>query len=333
MNYKEKKDKLANYDVIIVNFNGEKIISECLDSVYSNTLLPSKVIIYDNNSSDGSVESISSKYPNAILIRGKKNIGFGRANNEAIKQSDAEFILFMNNDVILDKKFSKVILEGFRDSQLAIMNSLIYKGWVKKGNQEIYAFGAEMNRSGFNYGLYDLGENRDDLNSFSAACCMIRSKVIKELKFEKRFFLYGEEAEISARILKRGLKIGRTKEAVCYHLESYSSSNNENKNGLAFRQFYAVQNRWYMLGKDWPFRLWPEALLFSFFHLIFILFFYLKNGKYSYLSLLYVAPSSFIQGIRHRDKGVAVNKKWHTQLSGPSILKYFKLGRKVFSGS
>lgn len=323
---------MKKYDVIIINYNGEEIITKCLRSLCSSTVLPSRIIIYDNNSKDDSAKIVRNQFPNVILIQGKNNLGFGRANNEAMKHSNAEFILFLNNDVLLNKNCSEKLLEGFRDNSVVIINPLIYKGWKKKENQGIYAFGAEMNKAGFNYGLYDLGEDRKNLNSFSAACCMARSSVIKNLKFEKRYFLYGEEAEISARILKMGLKIGRIKEAVCFHLENYSSPK-KNADGLAFRQFFGVQNRWYMLGKDWPFHLLPEAFFLNFLHLIFILFFYLKNRKYSYLKLLFVAPASLIQGIRHRGTKTVTNKKWYTQLSGFSPAKYLTLGKKVFNGS
>lgn len=327
---KDEKKIASGYDVIIVNYNGEKIISRCLDSVNQSTKKPVKIIIYDNNSSDQSVSLIRKKYPEVDLIEGGENLGFGRANNKAMERSQQEFILFLNNDVLLDKKCAEKLIERFTDDNLAVVNPLIFKGWEKKPGQEIYAFGAEMNEGGFNYGLYDQGKDRLDLNSFSGACVMVKSHEIKKIKFEKRFFMYGEEAEISSQLLKRGKKIGRTGVAVCYHLESYSSPQ-KNRDGLSFRQFQAIPNRWYTVGKNWPVGLLPKALVLNLIHLSYISFFFILNRKFSYLKVLFIAPCSFISGLLDRKNSKTVDERWHRHISKMQLYRYFTLGKRVFS--
>lgn len=325
-----KKNKgQTSYDVIIVNYNGEKIISGCLSSLYSCTILPSKVIIYDNNSQDNSVRIIKKKFPQVILLEGKKNLGFGRANNESMKYSSAEFILFMNNDLVLDKNCPKVLLKAFRDPGLAILNPLIFKGWGKKEDSEIYSFGAEMNKSGFGYSLYDTGSDRTDLSCFSGACFMARGKIIKKLQFEQSFFLYYEEPDLSTKILINGYKIGRVKEAKCYHLESYSSPQ-EDTDGIAFRQFYGIQNRWFMIGKHWPIRLLPATLTLNIVHLFYVLYFYVKNRKFCYMKLAYLAPINLIKGWCIRNSKDTRDKFWYKRLKTTSLSMYLKLGKKVF---
>lgn len=328
---KSMPDKTA-YDVVIVNYNGENIISQCLDSVQASTIKPAKIIVYDNDSKDRSVDLIKKKYPHVILIEGDSNIGFGRGNNEAMKLSKSDFILFVNNDLVLDKYCSESLLAGFTDKKLAILNPIIFKGWGKVENQEVYAFGAKINRSGFGYGLYDTVGDRTDLNCFSGACFMARSGIIKKLQFEKRFFLYCEEPDLSVRILGLALKIGRVREASCYHLESYSSPQSS-IDGTAFRQFYGVQNRWFMLGKHWPLFMLPEVILFNLLHLFYLTYFYAKNRKFSYLKLIYLAPSNLFSGLFERDHAVVVDKKWYRQLGTTTLKTYFALGKKVFTKS
>jgi len=318
---------MKKYDVVIVNYNGEKIISDCLNSLYKSTHKPESVIIYDNASADNSVEIIKNKYPRVNLISGKKNLGFGRGNNEAMKHSESEFILFMNNDVLLDQKCAENLLRGLTDPDLAISNPLIIKGWDKKRASEIYSFGAEMNKSGFGYGLYDTGKDRNDLNCFSGACFMARANVIKKLQFEKSFFLYYEEPDLSTKILRRGYKIGRHKDAVCYHLESYSSPKKK-ADGICFRQFYAIQNRFYMLGKYWPTLLLINAMPLNIIHLIYNIFFFIANGKWQEISIIYLSFAALRRGRKEFKKDQ--NYAWTKKLAKSKISTIFSLQKKVY---
>jgi GT2 family glycosyltransferase len=316
------------YDVVIVSYNNVDIIGKTLESVFASSTKPSKVIVYDNCSKDESVQYIKQHYPQVILIEGRENLGFGRANNEASKLAEAEFILFMNNDLILEKNCVRELISAFTDDQVVILNPVIYKGWEITKNQELYAFGAVINSSGFGYGLYDLGDDRNDLNSFSAACFLTRTKLFRELQFENRFFLYYEEPELSVRILKRGLKIGRVRRAICYHLESYSSP--KRIAGTAFRQFYGIQNHWYMLGKHWPIGNLVVAFFINCMHLLLILAFLLRHRQTRYLKIAYLAPSSLIAGLRARDTRRADDPNWTSRLSRSSVLQFLNLGSRVF---
>lgn len=161
---------------------------------------------------------------------------------------------------------------------------------------------------------------------------MARAEVVKKLKFEKSFFLYYEEAELSARILKQNLKIARLAKARSYHLESHSSPKTFT-DGVAFRQFYGVQNRWFMLGKHWPCRLMFTALLVNELHLLYLIYFFIINTKINYTKLLYIAPIGFIRGWRARDRKKLIDANWYTKLVPVSLRNYFKLGKKVFSKS
>ena len=318
---------MRSYDVVIVNFNGEKIISKCLESVYKSSLKPSRVIIYDNASHDKSVETIRREFPQVKLIVGASNIGFGRANNEAMKFCDDDLILFMNNDVILDEDCSRVLSQQFEDKKMAIVNPIIFTGWKKEKNAPVYSFGAKMNTSGFGYGLFDQDDDRDDLNCFSGACFMASAKIIKSFQFEKRFFLYYEEPELSTRISIAGFKIGRVKEAKCYHLENYSSPR-KRADGICFRQFYAIQNRSYMLGKYWPPMLLLKAFPLNAIHILYNTLFFIVNGQPKRASIIYLAVTNFFAGRRSFDK--SEDRQWIKRLTSTRMTNAFKLMKKVY---
>ena len=337
-----------SYDAVIVNYNGERIIAECLKSLLKSDLRPAKIIVFDNGSKDNSVKVIKNirrsvwrwensrvspsrstrQAPEVILIESEKNIGFGPANNEATKRAQAPFILFLNNDIILDKKCSTELLGWFKDNTTAILNPIIYKGWKIENNQLVYAFGAVLDRFGFNYGLYSL-DGADDLNCFSGACFMARTDIFKKFRFEKSFFLYFEEPEMSIRLLKAGYKIARVKKAKSYHLVSQSSP--KEVEGVAFRQFYAGQNRWFMIGKHFPVRLIFGAISVNLLHLFYLVFFFTKNKKFKYLKLFYLAWYHFSRGLLGRSRVGIKKKLWHKKLTKPEIRNYFALKKKVFS--
>ena len=80
--------------IIVVNYNVKHFLKQCLQSVYvSAKHISSEVIVVDNNSVDGSVEMIKNNFPNTIIINNKKNVGFSKANNQAIKIAKGSIVL------------------------------------------------------------------------------------------------------------------------------------------------------------------------------------------------------------------------------------------------
>lgn len=99
-----------NTSIIIVTWNVEDIIEECLDSYLYFEKGNNEVIIVDNNSMDNTCKIIKEKYKNVKLIELKENIGFSKANNVGLKHSNGEYIFFLNPDVI----FIQEIIENMR---------------------------------------------------------------------------------------------------------------------------------------------------------------------------------------------------------------------------
>lgn len=94
--------KEKDLSIIIVNYNGEKYLSNCLNSIYDNcSSLDFEIIIIDNNSKDNSVSFLKENYPEVNLIESKENLGFAKGNNIAVREAKSENILLLNNDTIL----------------------------------------------------------------------------------------------------------------------------------------------------------------------------------------------------------------------------------------
>ncbi len=88
--------------VVVVSWNTCAYLHKCLHSIYGTlgALQPGQVevIVVDNASVDGSVEMVLKQYPQVLLIRNQENVGFARANNQAIKGSRGRYILLLNSD-------------------------------------------------------------------------------------------------------------------------------------------------------------------------------------------------------------------------------------------
>ena len=104
----------TTYDlsVVIVNYNVQYFLDQCLDSVKkASNNLKVEVFVVDNDSKDGSVEMVKEKYPNVHLIANKDNVGFSKANNQAMEVAKGKYILLLNPDTVVgedtfDKTFN-----------------------------------------------------------------------------------------------------------------------------------------------------------------------------------------------------------------------------------
>ena len=98
-----------NVSIIIVNYNGKKLLQNCLSSLYKFTRdVTFEVILIDNNSSE-SIDDLLEEYPQIKFIKNNKNLGFAAANNQGIRIVKGKYILFLNNDtVFIENSIKKV---------------------------------------------------------------------------------------------------------------------------------------------------------------------------------------------------------------------------------
>ena len=95
---------MPDLSIIIVNYNVKEFLQNLLHSIEkASSKIISEIIIVDNASEDGSVELIKQKFPNVKLVENKTNYGFGKANNQALKISQGEFVLLINPDTIVSE--------------------------------------------------------------------------------------------------------------------------------------------------------------------------------------------------------------------------------------
>ena len=119
--------------VIVVSYNVKGYLSLCLDSALAAIeRLPSgtaEVFVFDNASSDGSADWVSSHYPSVHLIRSEENLGFSAGNNAAIRQSKGEWVLLLNPDTVVpEDTFEKVLAHAEAHPEVGAIGVPMYDG-------------------------------------------------------------------------------------------------------------------------------------------------------------------------------------------------------------
>ena len=216
---------VVKLSVIIVNYNVKHFIEQCLFSVLKAAQHVScEVFVVDNNSVDGSVGLIKSKFPQITLIENKVNTGFSVANNQAIKLAKGEYVLLLNPDtVVQEDTFLKVI--AFMDEH-PDAGGLGVKMLDGQGNfapeskrglptpavafYKMFGLAKLFPRSK-KFGVYHLTylpENEiNEIDVISGAFMMMRKNALdKTGLLDETFFMYGEDIDLSYRITKAGYK-------------------------------------------------------------------------------------------------------------------------------
>lgn len=216
--------------VIIVNYNVKYYLDQCIRSVlrafvWMNT--PAEIIVVDNHSADGSVDYLEKRYPQMLypmvrFVRSAHNLGFARANNIAIRQSRGEYVLLLNPDTIVGEdalKASVDFMDAHEDAGAVGVRMLGAQGRRAMESRRglptpmvsFFKMLGFCNRWPHHrlFGKYYMGylpwDESCQIEVVSGAYCMLRRKALDEVGLlDEDFFMYGEDIDLSYRVLKGG---------------------------------------------------------------------------------------------------------------------------------
>ena len=221
---------------IIVNYNTSDLLAECLQSIYEKTKdVIFEIIVIDNASSDSSCGMVKSRFPGVRLIQSDVNLGFGRANNLAVKSAKGDFLFFLNSDTQLINNAVLILVQfmqahpecGIAGGNLTDLSehpvhsySMLLPSWYsdffrfyRRSLTVILGHSNEYNYSG----------KVKQVGYITGADLMIRKSLFDSLGgFDPIFFMYYEEAELTYRLWKSGYTVWSVPAAKILHVKGAS---------------------------------------------------------------------------------------------------------------
>jgi GT2 family glycosyltransferase len=248
--------------VIIVSFNVKDFLRQCLNSVRSaSEKTECEIFVVDNNSADGSAEMVKIEFPDVKLMANQDNNGFSVANNQAIKKAAGRFLLLLNPDTIVEKDtFLKCINFMNTHPDAGALGVRMINGEGKFLPESKRAFPTPRTAFFKTFGLSYLFPGSPVINRYylpqinimetslteviSGAYMFLRREAInKSGLLDEDFFMYGEDIDLSYRLLQTGYHNYYFPDAEIIHFKGRSTDSNGYKDVLHFYEAMRIYIR------------------------------------------------------------------------------------------
>ena len=242
--------------IIILNWNGNGLIQECLDSLRALEYKKVEIIVVDNGSTDASLPYLQQR-KDIILVRNGTNYGFAKGNNIGFEIAKGKYFAILNNDIVVEPFWlNEPIRYLEQDAQIGIISCRqmnYYKRDIIDGLYH-YAHGAlKFNPFGDGLPFVDGPEYSEPgfVISANGGSAIFRKVLIDQIGgFDERFYAYCEDTDLAMRAFLHSWKCLYVPQAVVYHRNSASFGKNPSK-----RMFFVWRNRYFFLYKYFPIRI------------------------------------------------------------------------------
>lgn len=266
-------DKLS---IVLVNYNSGEFLVRCLKSLEkAKKKVSLDIWVVDNASEDESLKQAKKKFPHLHYIENEENLGFGKANNQALRQIKNELILILNPDTEVKEETLPFMVKFMKDNPN--VGAATCKALKSDGSLDwAYHRGFPTPWASFLY--YFLGNDRlyhltdrdmtriHEVDAISGSFFLTRKSVLDEVGlFDEDYFLYAEDLDLSYRIKKAGYKIMYVPDVEVVHFKGVSSGIKSHSQEIttakklsrirAFNSFYETMKIFYKknLAAKYPF--------------------------------------------------------------------------------
>lgn len=293
--------------VVIVGYNSQKYLADCLASLFLSSYKNFRVIFVDNHSDDQSVAYINKHFPDVVVVKSSQNLGFAAGSNLGIdksRQLGSELVFLLNPDTVIVSRCLEILVEK-SDEQTIVQPLILIHEHGQKTNL-INTTGNYLNFLGFSY-CSDLRKpagavKESEIASASGAAVLVPAKALQEVGgFDENFFMYHEDVDLFWRMRLAGYNIKLIPEATVWH--KYLFSANKSK------FFLAERNRLLFLYKNFSGRYWLLTLPILLVNEALMLLYALLTG---WLQLKVKSTFSFFQllGVESkRRKAINLNRR------------------------
>ncbi len=216
--------------VIIVTIGAKDYVQLCLSSLLDQTQLPFEIIVIDNSCKPNFAQEIHKLYPSVKIYPGAENLFYAAALNKGITLCQGEFILCLNDDVVLDKEFIREALKGFlMNRKIGLVSGKILRSDGKILDSTGLFLSAWRTAKERGYGQPDLGQFEQEgfIFGVNGAVAFYRKQMLEDVKdangyFDSRFGMFYEDLDISWRAKRRGWLAYYLPAALAYHVRGGS---------------------------------------------------------------------------------------------------------------
>jgi len=313
--------KPMTLSVIIVHYKVQEKLFNCLESIFN--LKPNvnfEVVVVNNDEKDGLKKNLKRKFPYVNYIKAKKNLGYGGGNNLGVKYSKGEYLFFLNPDTELLPDALESLLEFIKNkNNIGAVSPLL----LDENNEPNYVQGSQFvtslraifalsiinkifpnNIVSRKFFLKDWGQNKPRrVDVFPGTAFLIKKTLFEKLgKFDEKYFLFFEEADLARRIKKNGLDNYIVPKAKIIHFGGVSTKQRVGIKEIYNKSQFYYFKKWYGL---------PWAIIINLFTSI---------GKYEVLLFFIFTLALFLRTFRLNETMIFIGDQGWFYLSARDML-------------
>lgn len=242
--------------VIIVNYNGGKVLSQCLSALEKQTVKNFEIIIVDNGSTDSFLELVEKGKKNLRILKMGKNTGFAFASNRGAEIARGKWISMLNNDAFPEPQWIEKLLKAVKNfpefSFFASHQILYYTPDKFDGTGDMYSLNGRAWRRDHQSPLEEGVNWNDEVFGACAAASLYEASCFTEVGgFDEDYFCYFEDVDLSLRLRLSGFRCMHVSDAKVYHVGSVTSGGESSE----FALFHGYRNLVWTYFKSMPLKL------------------------------------------------------------------------------
>lgn len=237
--------------VVILNYNVRYFLELCLKSVKAAiTDIEAEIIVVDNNSSDDSCIMVKDLFPDVVLIENKENTGFSKGNNIGVAHAKGEFLCILNPDtVVAEDTFTKLLKFADSKKDLGIIGCKLIDGngdYLPESKRNIptpkVSFSKIFGKGNSYYANHLQVSDIGEVAVLVGAFMLLKREIFNIVGgFDEDYFMYGEDIDLSYRILNNGYKNYYVGSQTIIHFKGESTP----KNKIYRKRFYEAMGIFY----------------------------------------------------------------------------------------
>lgn len=222
--------------IVIPHFNGKEILYNCIKSLHQSHYQDFNVYVVDNGSTDDSIEYIVEQYPETIVLKSDKNLGYAGGCNYGYRNSKEPYVWFLNNDTEQEPDCLERLMSFFKShKEVGAIQPKLISFYDKEKFDYSGACGGEIDYLGYPFArgrLFDYIE--DDKNQYddsqyifwaSGTAMLTKRSILDKVGcFDERFFAHMEEIDLCWRMHRHGYKAAVVPSAQLYHYSGFTLS-------------------------------------------------------------------------------------------------------------